>query len=776
MTLDPAPDESVANEVDSRRRASHPELAAFDRDLYLGRIEAALERLRAFEWRSGEQPASRARSGLLDVVRGADLDAAIRRLEDSSEELDAAEALPLLLDGVVALLDAETPLHTSVATALLARARRRAAEVPSDDENQRWIELLGAVARCDTGDAERELAPLRRMADEERSPELAYRAALALGRALESSGEPADGARARASELLDELAMRVPRPLRADFVRSRGTRRTPSSSQSGQGSLGRFARLLEITRRLAAELDQTRLLERITESAVELSGAERGFVLLVGDDGALAPATVRDAKAPLDPHIAFSRSIAEASLIDGEPIVTMDARTDPRLAEYVSVHRLLLQSVACIPIRDAHAVRGVLYVEHRVRRGRFTDTDVEMLLALADQAAIALSNARWIAERERERAELERAKDELLRANEAIERLLSQRTEELDRTVHELGQARRDLQKAQGRFGIVGRSEPVRKILQVVERISESSVPVVIHGESGTGKELFARAIHDSSRRARKRFVAVNCGAVSETLLESELFGHVRGAFTGADRDRTGVFAQADGGTLFLDEIGDMPARMQVELLRVLADGWVRPLGSEADVRVDVRIVCASNKNLHELVRKGLFREDLLYRLAVVELTLPALRERPDDIPLLASHLLERIASREDGPKKTLSAAALARLRSHPFPGNVRQLEHVLMNAWVMSLGTVLKPSDFAAILGEASTPVLAVASSAEQAEAGREQDASATNLDEWKAKEKARILEALEQNQWNRVRAAEQLGMPRRTFYRRLKDYGILG
>jgi DNA-binding NtrC family response regulator len=495
---------------------------------------------------------------------------------------------------------------------------------------------------------------------------------------------------------------------------------------------------------------------------------------------------VRDAIRPDEPHVAFSQSIAEAVLIDGEPIVTADARTDGRLSEYLSVHNLMLRSVACLPIRDRTGILGVLYVEHRVRRGRFGPEDVELLLAFADQAAIALANARLLAENEKKRRELEAAKEALEKAKEEIERLLDARTAELDAARRELMRAREALRLAHGRYGIVGQSEGIRKVLAIVERVRDTSVPVVLYGESGTGKELVARAIHDTGARARKPFVAVNCGAVPETLLESELFGHVRGAFTGADRDRPGLFVQASGGTLFLDEIGEMPAKMQVELLRVLQDGKVRPVGGDTEHEVDVRIVCASNKNLRELVAKGQFREDLYYRLNVVEIRLPPLRERREDIPLLCDHFLAKIAAREKTQPKRMSRDALRRLAAHPLPGNVRQLEHVLMNACVMVEGDVIEASDLAFLdddwFAAPQKNVPSKGDDAREEDEGGDQRRSGpapgelpATLEEWKAQERRRILEALEATNWNRVRAANQLGMPRRTFYRRLKEYGIL-
>jgi transcriptional regulator with GAF, ATPase, and Fis domain len=766
--------------------------------------EAILDRA---ELDGDDRTAARA-SAVLSVLdaRAGDIDRALVRADVAISRMRSAgcleEMAAVMLNAAEALLLRDGPGDLSAAAARLADARNAlAADGAAAEPLRTRLRILLAWARgAATGDVDGALQELGQVADALRGPrdrDLAWQAHAAIARMHELRGAEVHARYAweRAMELLEDIATALPCDVRDAFwsdpqrrtVRERvsGGAGRPSNAASAAPSEGRgddrWARLLEITKRLAAEHELDRLLERINDSAVELSGAERGFVLLVGDDGRLRPAAVRDAISPDDPHVAFSQSIAEAVLIDGEPIVTVDARADGRLSEYLSVHKLMLQSVACVPIRDRSGVLGVLYVEHRVRRGRFGPADVELLLALADQAAIALANARLIAENEKKRRELEAAKEALERAKEEIERLLDARTAELDEARRELTRAREALRASHDRHGIVGRSEGIRKVLAVVDRVRDVSVPVVIYGESGTGKELVARAIHYGGARARKPFVAINCAAVPEQLLESELFGHVRGAFTGADRDRIGVLVRASGGTLFLDEIGDMPVKMQVDLLRVLQDGKVRPIGSEEEQQVDVRIVCASNKSLRDLVARGLFREDLFYRLSVVEIRLPPLRERRDDIPLLADHFLAMIAKRDGMPQKRLSREALRRLATHPLPGNVRQLEHVLINACVMVEGDVIEARDLALLGDDGAAPPDARPALPDADDHGAEASAAPplgqppANLEAWKAQERRKILEALEATNWNRVRAAKQLGMPRRTFYRRLKEYDIL-
>jgi len=232
-----------------------------------------------------------------------------------------------------------------------------------------------------------------------------------------------------------------------------------------------------------------------------------------------------------------------------------------------------------------------------------------------------------------------------------------------------------------GRFGMIGASPKMRTLFDLIDRVRQSDVPVLVHGETGSGKELVARALHDFGPRAKAPFLAENCAAITPTLLESELFGHVRGAFTDASRDRKGTFAAADGGTVFLDEIGDMPLTMQSKILRVLQEGEVRPVGASKPEKVDVRIIAASHRDLAEMVAAGQFREDLLYRLNVITLELPPLRERSEDLVYLASFLLARVAQEEHGPARELTPAALESLASRRFPGNVREFENLLRRA-----------------------------------------------------------------------------------------------
>ncbi|NOY94300.1 MAG: GAF domain-containing protein, partial [Deltaproteobacteria bacterium] len=696
------------------------------------------------------------------------------------------------------LLDRAQPADSSAAAARLAVARELLRELPreSADAASRLcllgaeLDLLSARARLSVGDAAGGLEALAESARSTRSTgllDLCWRAEAAAGKAERERG--ADFAARRrdieAVEILEAFAMRCEPAQRAGFwsdgrresVRRRAsaaTGRSEAAPPSPEGPLSTLAeRLLEILKRLASEHDRDRLLERITDSAVELSGAERGIVLLVTEQGGLEPHLYRHASiSEADPSIAFSRSIAESVLIDGEPLVTLDAQGDRRLTEYLSVHQLMLRSVACVPIRADGEVLGVLYLEHRLRAGRFQDADLELLLAFADQAAIALRNASLLERLDQRGRELERANAELRQARDEVASRLDSQSVTLEQTRLELEDARRRLVDAPERYGIVGKSSAMAQVFAILDRVAARDVPVVLQGESGTGKELVAQAIHRASGRSKGSFVAVNCAAIPEALLESEMFGHVKGAFTGAERDRAGLFERASGGTLFLDEIGDMPAKMQVGLLRALAEGKVSPVGSLDPIEVDVRVVCATQRPLRELVAEGRFREDLYYRLEVVVVPLPPLRERRQDIPLLADHFLARIA-RDGGGRRRMSRGAIERLMSHPLRGNVRQLEHLLLNASVMGTGDVVLAEDLAL-----DGPTAVVQGGMPEAAGFSDPapvEAPAVSHADFKAEERRRILEALDQNGWNRARAARALGMARRTFYRRLKEHEIL-
>jgi two-component system response regulator HydG len=304
--------------------------------------------------------------------------------------------------------------------------------------------------------------------------------------------------------------------------------------------------------------------------------------------------------------------------------------------------------------------------------------------------------------------------------------------------------------------GIVFRSSAMRRVLDIVARVAPTDATVLIHGESGTGKELIARAIHGASRRAGRPFVALNCGALPETLLESELFGHVKGSFTGATVSKKGLFEEAEGGTVFLDEVGEMSPALQVKLLRTLQDGEVRAVGSSQPITVDTRVVAATNQNLEGLMRQGRFREDVFYRLNVIAFTIPPLRERREDIPLLVEHFLDRF-NRRQGRAVRLDGEAMERLVAHPWPGNIRELEHAMERMVILGEGDTITADDLPPLLASGVGPEL-----------------TAPNGESLADTEKAHIREMLERHGWNYSRTADALGISRTTLWRKLKEYGF--
>jgi transcriptional regulator with GAF, ATPase, and Fis domain len=353
---------------------------------------------------------------------------------------------------------------------------------------------------------------------------------------------------------------------------------------------------------------------------------------------------------------------------------------------------MALRSVLCVPIRSAHGTLGALYLDNRFQRGRFQEEHLPLLLAFSDQVALALRNAQLVERLEERTRQLEQRTRELEVEKRRAQALVRSQAEELDGLQQELRSRGQDRQSRYDYHAIVGRSPAMAALFLRLDRIVETALPVLVQGDSGTGKELVAHAIHSQGPRHDQPFVAVNCAALPEQLLESELFGYVKGAFTGAGQDRQGRFIEADGGTLFLDEIGELPWSVQAKLLRVLEDGKVRPLGSNRDRPVDVRLVSATNRRLRDEAQRGNFREDLFFRIAVMEVTLPSLTERIEDLPLLASHFLKQLGDELGRPGLRLRPGALRKLARFGWPGNIRQLRNVLARAAVLAQGNLLVP------------------------------------------------------------------------------------
>lgn len=329
---------------------------------------------------------------------------------------------------------------------------------------------------------------------------------------------------------------------------------------------------------------------------------------------------------------------------------------------------------------------------------------------------------------------------------------------DLHRLTSEVERLRRQIDIDLDFQAIIGRNPLMRTLLRQVKLVARSHTTVLIQGESGTGKELIARAIHQHSARHHAPFVAIDCGALPESLLESELFGHARGAFTGAIQNKKGLFEEAHGGTLFLDEIGDTTLVFQSKLLRVLQEGEIRPVGSNKNIAVDVRVVTATNKDLGKEIEKRTFREDLYYRLAVVPLVLPPLRQRREDIPLLVDHFIKKYCAQNQSPLKTISLSALQLLRDAPWPGNVRELENAIERAVLLSPGAEISPA------------VLFLSPQEEQSSQPLQQVKKAAQ----EVVEREKIRAVLFKTQGIRAHAAKLLGISRATLYSKLKQYNI--
>jgi len=325
------------------------------------------------------------------------------------------------------------------------------------------------------------------------------------------------------------------------------------------------------------------------------------------------------------------------------------------------------------------------------------------------------------------------------------------------RLVSEVERLREEVKDKYSFDGIVFSGTPMRKVLDLVSKVASTEATVLIQGESGTGKELIARALHEKSARRNGAFVAINCGALPEGLLESELFGHVRGAFTGADRNKRGLFEEASGGTLFLDEISETTPGLQVKLLRALQEGEIRRVGDNHPFKVSGRLLVATNKDLSKLVADGKFREDLFYRLKVFPIDLPPLRERAEDILPLAEHFLRKARKKLGGVAVKFSPEAAEALRRHRWPGNVRELEHVVERAIIMASGPSVAAADL--------PPEML------QSKPGSKRGGAKETLED---AEKRHILQALEDCGGNQAEAAKRLGVARNTLWRKLKAYGI--
>jgi len=460
--------------------------------------------------------------------------------------------------------------------------------------------------------------------------------------------------------------------------------------------------LLDISREINSIQQPDELLESILDIALKQLSAERGFVLLKDeqDENQFIPGAIRNIGAQKISEVSdISHSTVEKVLQTGKPLLTFDALSDERFDAARSVMLHQIRSIACVPLMLKGELIGVIYIDSRGEKARLSRGSLEFLQAFANQAAIALENARLLSQLQQENALLK----------EEFHRIYSFKE-------------------------IIGKSKAMQRVFQLMAKVLNNDATVLITGETGTGKELVARAIHYNGHRSQKPFVAVNCGAIPENLIESELFGHKKGAFTGAISDKKGLIEAAKGGTLFLDEVGELPLNLQVKLLRFLQDKKFTPVGDVREHQADVRIISATNRNLHESIESGTFREDLFYRLNVIQIPIPSLQERKKDIPLLSQFFM---------------------LIEYTWPGNVRELENTIERAVVMDSDSQIGQDDlFLPLQNRRSGEI----------EAGMTVEEVSRKL----------LEKTLAVTEGNKTRAAEMMGVSLRWVHYKMKEWGL--
>ncbi len=482
-----------------------------------------------------------------------------------------------------------------------------------------------------------------------------------------------------------------------------------------EAELAGLRKLHEFSERLMRSTSLDEQLAALMDAIVDVTHAKKGFLILL-QDGTPQITVARNLKQQdLPDAIAhLSDSILQRVIESRKPLIVSDALHDTHFSSAQSVMNLQLASVMCAPLIAQGQLLGLLYVGNDDVRSLFEESSLDVLTIFAGQASLILQNALLL--------------DQLKTDRDALAEQLQER-----------------------KFGdIIGSCTPLMDVFHKVEKVAATNINVLITGETGTGKELIAREIHRLSPRVDEPFVVVNCGAIPENLMESELFGHVRGAFTGAVATRIGKFQAAAGGTLFLDEIGEMPVALQVKLLRALQEKVVMKVGDTKPEIVDIRVVAATNRELEKEIQAGNFREDLFYRLNVVNLHLPPLRERGDDVVLLAKFLLHKYAEEFSSKVKGFTPNALIALKKYDWPGNVRQLENRIKKAIVLCDKMLVGPEDLD-LFAEALKPIQSLSQAREEFQ-------------------RRYILEVLERNNGNRTKTARDLGVDPRTIFRYLE------
>jgi len=476
-----------------------------------------------------------------------------------------------------------------------------------------------------------------------------------------------------------------------------------------------YQKLYEFSERLLRDYRLEKLLETLMDMVIEITNADKGFLILTEGD-TLDVKVARNLKREniLNAVDQFSDSIVERVVRERKPLIISDALHHDEFASSKSVMNLKLTSVMCVPLLERGNLLGLIYVGNDSIVDLFEESTLDVLKVFAAQASLLIRNALLVHELQLDKKSL---------------------AERLERYT----------------FGdIIGSCQPMQDIYKRIRKIAGTDVSVLITGETGTGKELIAREIHRRSNRAQGTFVTINCGAIPENLLESELFGHVKGAFTGAVATKAGRFQAADGGTLFLDEIGEMPLHLQVKILRALQERVVTKVGGNKPETVDIRIIAATNRVLEEDIAAGRFREDLYYRLNVVNIHLPPLRERGEDVVLIAKYLLSKYAQEFDAPVRGFSPNAVIALKKSQWQGNIRQLENHIKKAVILADKALLGPEDLG-LTGDMLNEILPLAKAREEFQ-------------------RRYINEVLARNNGNRTKTARDLGVDPRTIFRHLE------
>ncbi len=720
-------------------------------------------------------PAARAERSLLlgmACLAGGRTERARELLQETCFLARRAKLRALEAEGLLGLAAAYVEIREVERAGLALKKVRAWAESGGGEETLAMARLIAAEKELaqpggDMAQAREDAELAARALDERERADLAWRAWAALAGTARRLGDidAANHALHEALRAIEALLASLPQDVRGRFsqrprVRALllqadgdGTASTTGETQPSQHdpayerTLENTRRLLEINRMLNSTLELDVLLRLLLDTAIDFFAAERGFVLIeTGSETQVELARAAGGEDLPDSDRQFSRSVARQVIRDDQALLSHNAQADERLSSSKSIHSLQIHSILAHPLRVRGKVAGAIVVDSRQASSIFDREHQELISRLADQAGIALANASLVKELRQQAEEIKHLNEQL---QETVE---EQRVEILEKQSNLELRFRYDC--------IVGASPAMQKTYRSVDKILPTEIPVLISGASGTGKDLIARVLHYNGPRASERFITVNCAALTETLLESELFGHRKGAFTGAERDRKGLFEQADMGTLFLDEIGEMPLHLQPKLLRAIQFGEVRRLGEDSSRNVNVRVLAATNRSLAEMVREGSFREDLYYRLDVAEVALAPLRERMEDIGLLVGHFLEDFAEKNDQPEKKIENAALRLFLRYDWPGNVRELENEVTKLAAFSQGEIITELDIlenASFLDRAKVRK-ASRSSKKEGEGTLEQA------------EVEQIRQALKTANGNRTRAAEILGIDRSTLYRKLK------